>query len=126
MIEPLQATRGRVGGQPIGGPRKLRMGGLQQRYGLADEAPEWSGSLEGPYCAVTVEDEDPSTMPSSKSTVKQHRPSVKTTSGMDAAADAEEHIPFDQVLRKLVSAPPAHKTAKGPVKRNASKPPRKA
>ena len=36
----------------------------------------------------------------------------------------EERIPFDQVLRKLVSTKPAHKVA-APVKRNAKKPPKK-
>ena len=40
MIEPLYPTRGRVGRQPIGVPRMLRMYCLQQWYGLADEALE--------------------------------------------------------------------------------------
>ena len=44
----------------------------------------------------------------------------------DAAGYDEERVPFDQVLRKLVSTKPAHKAAPGPVKRNASKPPKKA
>jgi hypothetical protein len=38
----------------------------------------------------------------------------------------EERIPFDQVLRKLVSTKPAHKVAPAPVKRGAKKPPKKA
>ena len=33
----------------------------------------------------------------------------------------EERMPFEQVLRKLVSAKPTHKTAAGSVKRNAKK-----
>ena len=40
VIEPLYPTRGRVGRQPIGVPRMLRMYCLQQWYGLADEALE--------------------------------------------------------------------------------------
>jgi IS5 family transposase len=40
LIEPLYPTRGRVGRQPIGVPRMLRMYCLQQWYGLADEALE--------------------------------------------------------------------------------------
>lgn len=37
----------------------------------------------------------------------------------------EERVPFDQVLRKLVSAKPAHKAAPAPIKRGTKKPPRK-
>ena len=40
IIEPLYPTSGRVGRQPIGVPRMLRMYCLQQWYGLADEALE--------------------------------------------------------------------------------------
>ena len=40
LIEPLYPTSGRVGQQPIGVPRMLRMYFLQQRFGLADEALE--------------------------------------------------------------------------------------
>src|SRR6187431_2086560 len=40
LIEPLYPTRGRVGRQPIGVPKMLRMYCLQQWYGLADEALE--------------------------------------------------------------------------------------
>ncbi len=40
VIEPLYPTSGRVGRQPIGMPRMLRMYCLQQWYGLADEALE--------------------------------------------------------------------------------------
>ncbi|MDN8617698.1 transposase, partial [Variovorax ginsengisoli] len=40
VIEPLYPTRGRVGRQPIGVSRMLRMYCLQQWYGLADEALE--------------------------------------------------------------------------------------
>ncbi len=40
LIEPLYPTSGRVGRQPIGVPRMLRMYCLQQWYGLADEALE--------------------------------------------------------------------------------------
>jgi IS5 family transposase len=40
VIEPLYPTSGRVGRQPIGVPRMLRMYCLQQWYGLADEALE--------------------------------------------------------------------------------------
>ena len=38
----------------------------------------------------------------------------------------EQRVPFDQVLRKLVNAKPAHKAAaKGPAQRNAKRPPKK-
>ena len=37
----------------------------------------------------------------------------------------EERMPFEQVLRKLVSAKPTHKTAAGSVKRNAKNSPKK-
>lgn len=40
LIEPLYPSSGRVGRQPIGVPRMLRMYCLQQWYGLADEALE--------------------------------------------------------------------------------------
>jgi hypothetical protein len=40
VIEPLYPTSGRVGRQPIGVPRMLRMYCLQQWCGLADEAPK--------------------------------------------------------------------------------------
>jgi len=40
VIEPLYPKSGRVGRQPIGVPRMLRMYFLQQWYGLADEALE--------------------------------------------------------------------------------------
>src|SRR5450755_1776848 len=40
VIEPLYPTSGRVGRQPIGISRMLRMYCLQQWYGLADEALE--------------------------------------------------------------------------------------
>ena len=40
VIEPLYPTSGRVGRQPIGVPKMLRMYCLQQWYGLADEALE--------------------------------------------------------------------------------------
>ena len=40
VIEPLYPTSGRVGRQPVGVPRMLRMYCLQQWYGLADEALE--------------------------------------------------------------------------------------
>ena len=40
VIEPLYPTSGRVGRQPIGAPKMLRMYCLQQWYGLADEALE--------------------------------------------------------------------------------------
>jgi len=40
VIEPLYPSSGRVGRQPIGVPRMLRMYCLQQWYGLADEALE--------------------------------------------------------------------------------------
>lgn len=40
LIEPLYPTSGRVGRQPIGVPRMLRMYCLQQWYALADEALE--------------------------------------------------------------------------------------
>jgi transposase, IS5 family len=40
LIEPLYPTSGRVGRQPIGVPRMLRMYFLQQWFGLADEALE--------------------------------------------------------------------------------------
>src|SRR5665213_481714 len=40
VIEPLYPTSGRVGRQPIGASRMLRMYCLQQWYGLADEALE--------------------------------------------------------------------------------------
>ncbi len=40
VIEPLYPKSGRVGRQPIGVPRMLRMYCLQQWYGLADEALE--------------------------------------------------------------------------------------
>lgn len=40
VIEPLYPTSGRVGRQPIGVPRMLRMYCLQQWYGPADEALE--------------------------------------------------------------------------------------
>ena len=40
MIEPLYPTSGRVGRQPIGVAKMLRMYCLQQWYGLADEALE--------------------------------------------------------------------------------------
>jgi transposase, IS5 family len=40
MIEPLYPTSGRVGRQPIGVARMLRMYCFQQWYGLADEALE--------------------------------------------------------------------------------------
>lgn len=40
LIEPLYPTSGRVGRQPIGVPRMLRMYCLQQWFGLADEALE--------------------------------------------------------------------------------------
>ena len=40
VIEPLYPTSGRVGRQPIGVSRMLRMYCLQQWYGLADEALE--------------------------------------------------------------------------------------
>ena len=40
VIEPLYPTSGRVGSQPMGVPKMLRMYLLQQWYGLADEALE--------------------------------------------------------------------------------------
>ena len=40
LIEPLYPTSGRVGRQPIGVPRMLRMYCLQKWYSLADEALE--------------------------------------------------------------------------------------
>src|SRR5215208_12177 len=40
VIEPLYPTSGRVGRQPIGVPKMLRMYCCQQWYGLADEALE--------------------------------------------------------------------------------------
>ena len=40
VIEPLYPTSGRVGRQPVGVSRMLRMYCLQQWYGLADEALE--------------------------------------------------------------------------------------
>ena len=40
VIEPLYPTSGRVGRQPIGAPKMLRMYCLQQWYGLADKALE--------------------------------------------------------------------------------------
>jgi IS5 family transposase len=40
VIDPLYPTSGRVGRQPIGVPRMLRMYCLQQWYALADEALE--------------------------------------------------------------------------------------
>ena len=40
LIEPKYPTGGRVGRQPIGVPRMLRMYFLQQWFGLADEAVE--------------------------------------------------------------------------------------
>jgi IS5 family transposase len=40
VIEPLYPTIGRVGRQPIGAPKMLRMYCLQQWYGLSDEALE--------------------------------------------------------------------------------------
>ncbi len=40
VIEPLYPTSGRVGRQPMGVPKMLRMYLLQQWYGLADEALE--------------------------------------------------------------------------------------
>ena len=40
VIEPMYPTSGRVGRQPIGVPKMLRMYLLQQWYGLADEALE--------------------------------------------------------------------------------------
>ncbi len=40
VIEPLYPKSGRVGRQPIGVPKMLRMYCLQQWYGLADEALE--------------------------------------------------------------------------------------
>ena len=40
VIESLYSTSGRVGRQPVGVPRMLRMYYLQQWYGLADEALE--------------------------------------------------------------------------------------
>ena len=40
VIEPLYPASGRVGRQPIGVSRMLRMYCLQQWYGLADEALE--------------------------------------------------------------------------------------
>ena len=40
VVEPLYPTRGRVGRQPMGVPKMLRMYLLQQWYGLADEALE--------------------------------------------------------------------------------------
>ena len=40
VIEPLYPTSGRVGRQPVGVPRMLRMYCLQQWYGTADEALE--------------------------------------------------------------------------------------
>jgi IS5 family transposase len=40
VIEPLYPKSGRVGRQPIGAPKMLRMYCLQQWYGLADEALE--------------------------------------------------------------------------------------
>ena len=40
VIEPLHPTSGRVGRQPVGVSRMLRMYCLQQWYGLADEALE--------------------------------------------------------------------------------------
>jgi IS5 family transposase len=40
LIEPHYPTAGRVGRQPMGVPRMLRMYCLQQWFGLADEAVE--------------------------------------------------------------------------------------
>ncbi|RZI63968.1 MAG: transposase, partial [Pseudomonas sp.] len=40
VVEPLYPTSGRVGRQPVGVSRMLRMYCLQQWYGLADEALE--------------------------------------------------------------------------------------
>ncbi|RYG57386.1 MAG: transposase, partial [Alphaproteobacteria bacterium] len=40
VIEPLYPTSGRVGRQPVGVSKMLRMYCLQQWYGLADEALE--------------------------------------------------------------------------------------
>ena len=40
VIEPLYPNSGRVGRQPMGVPKMLRMYLLQQRCGLADEALE--------------------------------------------------------------------------------------
>ena len=65
-------------------------------------------------------------MPIKDSPVKQKPMPTGATTEQDSTAYAEERIPFDQVLRKLVSAPPVHKTPHGPAKRNAKKPPKKA
>ena len=40
LVEPKYPTAGRVGRQPVGVPRMLRMYFLQQWFGLADEAVE--------------------------------------------------------------------------------------
>lgn len=53
------------------------------------------------------------------------QPSHPASSVPNAAAYEEDRVPFDQVLRKLMSAKPAHKAAPAPVKRNAKKLPKK-
>jgi hypothetical protein len=52
-------------------------------------------------------------------------PHRKSNPPVEQADYSEERIPFDQVLRKLVSAKPVHKVAAGPAKRKPSKPPKK-
>jgi hypothetical protein len=44
----------------------------------------------------------------------------------DVASRDQKHVPFDQVLRRLVDTKAAQKGSAGPAKRNARKPPRKA
>ena len=44
---------------------------------------------------------------------------------MPPGAYDEERMPFEQVLRKLISAKPTHKTAVESIKRNAKNSPKK-
>ena len=58
-------------------------------------------------------------------TSKQPAKAPQGAAELSGHAEEQEPIPFNQVLRKLVNTKPANTTANGPVKRNASKPPKR-
>jgi len=117
LIEPLYPTSGRVGRQPIGVPRMLRMYFLQQWFGLADEAVEdalYDSQSMREFVGLDLSREsapDATTLLKFRRLLEQHRLTAKLFEGINAHL-AERGLLLREgtmVDATIIAAPPSTK-----------------
>ena len=119
LIEPADPSGGRVGRQPIGVPRMLRMYFLQQWFGLADEAVEdaiYDSQAMREFVGIDLAREsvpDATTLLKFRRLLEEHKLSVALFEGINAHL-AERGLPLREgtmVDATIIAAPPSTKNA---------------